>query len=101
MEEEDERGRVLSSSPETLQSPLLPVSYGVGCQSYVFSSSAESMSPPFSSTSTQDSDKKVPSVFSLDHKTSLLMSSQPDKPTSSCLHLLLEWIFQRCCGCIR
>ncbi|EOA28833.1 hypothetical protein CARUB_v10025072mg [Capsella rubella] len=99
MKEEEERVGSSSSS-----SSSLPVSYGVDYEKYEFSSSVSSLSRPFSPESSSNKsvvlENNLSTVFSLDHNNNntILMFTR-DRPCS-CLHHVLEWILQRCCGCL-
>ncbi|CAH8264040.1 unnamed protein product [Arabidopsis lyrata] len=96
MKEEERVGSSSSSSSS------LPVSYGVDCEKYDFSSSVSSLSQPFSpegsSNKSQVLENNLSFVFSLDHNNTILMFPR-DRPCS-CLHHVFEWILQRCCGCL-
>ncbi|KAL1206978.1 Protein PROLINE CONTENT ALTERNATIVE 22 [Cardamine amara subsp. amara] len=94
---EDERLCSLSSS-----SSSLPVSYGVDCEKYDFSSSVSSLSQPFSPEGSSNKscvlENNLSSVFSLDHSNNTNLMFLRDRPCS-CLHYVFEWILRRCCGC--
>ncbi|CAL9234701.1 unnamed protein product [Arabidopsis halleri] len=96
MKEEDRVGSSSSSSSS------LPVSYGVDCEKYDFSSSVSSLSQPFSPEGSSNKshvlENNLSFVFSLDHSNNSLMFPR-DRPCS-CLHHVFEWILQRCCGCL-
>ncbi|XP_010470060.1 PREDICTED: uncharacterized protein LOC104750030 [Camelina sativa] len=96
----NEEERVGSSSSS---SSSLPVSYGVNCEKYEFSSSVSSLSQPFSPEGSSNKsfviENNLSSVFSLDNRNNNIFIFPRDRPCS-CLHHVLEWILQRCCRCL-
>ncbi|KAL9842326.1 hypothetical protein AtNW77_Chr2g0248221 [Arabidopsis thaliana] len=96
----NEEERVGSSSSS---SSSLPVSYGVDCEKYDFSSSVSSLSQPFSPEGSSNKshvlENNLSFVFSLDHNNNTSLMFPRDRPCS-CLHHVFEWILQRCCGCL-
>ncbi|CAN0880388.1 hypothetical protein LINGRAHAP2_LOCUS13631 [Linum grandiflorum] len=84
-----------SSPPTPPSSPLLPISFAPGNQTYTFTPSP-SPSPPFSLSPSTDDNllPRITSAFSLDRPV-----PDPADSKSSCLRDLLHWIIRRCCQC--
>ncbi|CAD5319771.1 unnamed protein product [Arabidopsis thaliana] len=80
----NEEERVGSSSSS---SSSLPVSYGVDCEKYDFSSSVSSLSQPFSPEGSSNKshvlENNLSFVFSLDHNSNSSLMFPRDRPSSS------------------